>query len=49
MKGRRFNILCIERRRLNHRVSDVKEVDDLFLDSKRSAKRLTENKEKYLE
>lgn len=27
----------------------MKEADDLFLDSKRSAKRLTENKEKYLQ
>ena len=29
--------------------SDIKEVDELFLDSKRSVKRLTENKDKYLE
>lgn len=28
--------------------NDVKEVDELFLDSKRSVIRLTENKEKYL-
>ena len=28
--------------------SDVKEVDGLFLDSKRSVQRLTENKDKYL-
>lgn len=28
--------------------SDVKEVDELFLDSKRSVQRLTENKDKYL-
>lgn len=34
---------------LNCTLSDVKEADDLFLDSKRSAKRLTENKEKYLQ
>ena len=30
-------------------LSDVKEADSLFLDSKRSAKRLTENKDKYLQ
>lgn len=30
------------------RASDVKEVDELFLDSKRSVLRLTDNKEKYL-
>lgn len=33
---------------LTYRASDVKEVDSLFLDSKRSVKRLTENKDKYL-
>ena len=33
---------------LTRRASDIKEVDELFLDSKRSAKRLTDNKGKYL-